>query len=164
MKPTKSIIFILGLALGLVTLMSSTCNTSGDDQPDPNCNGFAQATLTGYINDSYCFDSNPQYTYDEENQRLNFSSIVTINDIIYSCSVSVYPYTGTQSYSCDADNPGYVEFIVHGDNNEFYKSQSGTLSITKADANHLEASFNVTAKGYYSDETVNIVGSVMKVQ
>ncbi len=162
MKSTKSIIFILALMLGMVTFTSTTCNKT-DNPSEPDCAGYAQATATGNLSQSFCFDANPQYTYDEENQRLNFSAVTTVDGIVYSCDLSVYPYTGTQSYSCGADAPGYVELVIHGDENEYYKSQSGTLEITQADATHLTATFNVVTKGYNNGKTVNLTGSVSRV-
>jgi len=162
MKATKKMMIVLGLMLGLVTLMSSTCNNS-EDPPNPDCNGYIQATSTGIINNTFCFDSNPQYVYSEENQRVNFSAIVTIDEVVYSCNVSVYPFTGPNSYNCGPDNQGYVELVVHGNESEFYKSQSGTLTISRADATHLTATFDVTTKGYYNQETGSLKGSVIRV-
>ncbi len=160
MKIAKSIMMVLGLALGLLTLMSSQCNGT-DNPPDPDCSGYIQATATGNVNQSFCFDNFPQYVYDEENQRVSFSANVTVDGQMYACDLSVVPFVvGTQSYSCGQDDPGFVELIIHGDNQEFYKSQSGTLTITQADATHLKATFDVVTKGYNNGETVNLNGSV----
>ena len=151
---------LMGLALSFVTLMSSQCNGT-DNPPDPDCSGYIQATATGNVNQSFCFDDNPQYVYDEENERLNFSAIVTIDGVIYGCDVSVMPFApGTQNYACSFDDPGGVELILHGDNQEFYQSRSGSLTITEADATHLKATFDVVTKGYNNGETVNFKGSV----
>ena len=163
MFTTKRIIFAFGLLLGLVTLMGTTCNKE-DNPPDDNCTGYIQATASGYINQSFCFDSNPQYTFDEANELLNFSANVTIDGVTYSCDVSVSPYSGPNTYNCGSNNPGYVELILHGDESEYYKSQSGTVTVTQADATHFVATFTVEAKGYYNEQTVNISGSVMRVQ
>ena len=151
---------LMGLALSFVTLMSSQCNGT-DNPPDPDCSGYIQATATGNVNQSYCFDTNPQYVYDEENERVSFSATVTIEGVIYACDLSAVPFVaGTQNYSCGPDNPGFVELILHGENNEFYQSQSGSLTITEADATHLKATFNVVTKGYNNGKTVNLQGSV----
>ncbi len=163
MQTTKRVLFVLGLFFGLISLTATTCNKE-NNPPDDNCTGYVEATVTGYIDQSFCFVDNPQYTYSEENQMLNFSANVTVDGKTYSIDVSVNPYTGPQSYSCGMDNAGYVELVVHGDENEFYKAQSGTLEITQADASHLTATFNVSAKGYYNEQTVSLSGSVLKVQ
>ncbi len=156
----KRFLLMAGAVLMMVTLMSTTCSKT-DDPQNPDCSGYIQATATGNINQSYCFDDNPQYVYDEENERLNFSAIVTIDGVIYGCDVSVMPFTvGTQNYVCGFDVPGGVELILHGDNQEFYQSQSGSLTITEADATHLKATFNVVTKGYNNGKTVNLQGSV----
>ena len=160
----KKTLFLLGLMFGLMTLMSTTCNTEDDDPANPDCNGYAQMTATGYINNTFCFDDNPQFSYEEDNQLVIFSAIVTIDGIIYSCGITINDFTGTKSYTCGPDNPGYVELIIHGDENEFYKSQSGTLNVTQAGADDFVATFDVTAKGYYNGETVTLKGSVSRIK
>jgi hypothetical protein len=164
MKKIRKTVFLFGMILGIMTLMSTTCNTENDDPVTPECNGYMHMTVSGDISGDYCFTDNPQYTFDIENQRVNFSAVVTIDGVIYSGFVSVVPFTGAKSYECGGENPGYVEFVIHGDNNEFYKSQSGTINITQADDGHLTATFDVSAKGYYNEKSVTLKGSVMKVQ
>jgi len=163
MKTTKKVLVVLGLILGLATLMSSTCNNNSEDSPDPECDGYIQATSTGIINNTFCFDSSPEYIYNEADQRVNFNASVTIDEVSYICDVSVYPYTGAKSYDCAPDKPGYVELVIHGNESEFYKSQSGTLTITQADATHLKATFDVIIKGYYNQETASLKGTVFRV-
>ena len=163
MNTKKRIILSFGLLLGLVTLMGTTCNKE-NNPPDDNCTGYIQATASGFIEQSFCFDSSPQYTFDESNGILNFSANVTIDSVTYSCDVSVNPYSGPDTYNCGNENPGYVELILHGSNNEYYKSQSGTVTVTEADATHFKATFSVETKGYYNEQTVNISGSVLRIQ
>lgn len=150
---------LLGLAIGLITLMSSQCNN--DDPDDPaSCDGYAKATSSGFINADYCFNALVHYNY-EVDQSIMFSARQD-GEPIYACTINVHSFTGTGTYNCGTDEPGFVELVLHGDDNEFYKSQSGTVTITQFDDLHLEASFNVTAVGYYNEETINFTGSVMK--
>ena len=164
MKVFKKTLFLLTMFLGVMTLMSTTCNTENDDPVNPECNGYMQMSTNGFMSNSFCFDNFPQYTYDTENQRVTFSANVTIDGVTYSGDIAIVPFTGSKSYVCDKDNPGFVELIIHGDDNEFYQSQSGTINVTQADADHFVATFNVSAKGYNNGETVTIQGSVLKVK
>lgn len=69
------------------------------------------------------------------------------------------------TYNCGQGNPGFVELIyeaIDGNEQEFYKSQSGTLTITQVDANHFIGSFDVVALGYYGHESINFKGTFNK--
>ena len=158
MKFTKSIMMVLGLLLGLVTLMSSQCNST-DDPPNPECTGYAQASSSGYITDAYCFEQLVNFEY-AENEYVRFSANATDGDVTYTLWVNINPFSGTKSYTCGLDNPGYVELTIHGTDNEFYKSQSGTISVTQVDATHFVATINVELKGYYNEESVTLQGTV----
>ncbi len=164
MKTIKKTLFLLTMFLGIMTLMSTTCNSEDDDPANPECSGYMQMSVTGNISNDFCFVDNPQYTYDTENQRVTFMVNVTIDGVIYSGDIAIVPFTGPKSYVCDKDNPGFVELIIHGDDNEFYQSKSGTINVTQADADHFVATFNVSANGYNNGETVTIQGSVLKVK
>lgn len=154
----KKIMIVLGLMLGLITLMSSECNNS--DPVDPDCNGIVTATATGNVSGSFCFNKLSNYSF-VVNESVNLS--VSINDDSqYSCFVSVSPFNGAGTYNCGPDEPGYVELVQHGDGGDFYKSQSGTLTVTQVDDTHFVATFNVVTVGYYNEQTVNYSGSVNK--
>jgi hypothetical protein len=158
----KQSILLMGLFLTAISFMSSTCNTEDDNPPDPGCSGYAQMTVTGYINNTFCFDDNLQFSYEAENQLVVFSAIVTIDDAIYSCGITINDFTGEKSYACGLDKPGYIELVKHGNDNEYYKSQSGTVNVTKIDDTHFEATFNVEAKGYYNNKSVTLQGWAKK--
>lgn len=149
---------LLGLAMGLITLMSSQCNNSDPD--DPSCDGYAAAAASGFVNADFCFNALVHYNY-EADQSIMFSARQD-GEPIYACTINVHSFTGTGTYNCGPDAPGFVELVLHGDDSEFYKSKSGTVTITQFDDLHLEANFNVTAVGYYNEETINFSGSVMK--
>jgi hypothetical protein len=85
-------------------------------------------------------------------------------DSNYACDISVSPFTGAKSYNCGPNSPGYVELVIHGKNNEYYKAQSGTITVSQADVSHFKATFNVTTKGYNNGKTVNLQGSVLRVR
>lgn len=156
--------FVMGLLLGLITLMSSTCNK--EDQPsDPNqCNGFVSASSTGYLVANYCFDEITTYTY-VANSYVTLWAAQTGTE--YGMDLRLGSDGGTPlvpgTYKCGPGTFGFVELIFEGaTDNEFYKSTSGTLTITQVDANNFVGSFNVTAEGYYNKEVIQFTGSIAK--
>ena len=159
----KNIILIVSLTLGLVTLMSSTCNTTDDATPD--CAGPASATATGEIDQTFCFTNVTIDYYDPEN-RISVWGRTDNNVYGFDMSVSVTDgqtiTTGT--YNCGSDNPAFVELIMEdpsGDS-EFYKSQSGTVTITEASQTTFKATFDVTAVGYYNGKSIHFTGTINK--
>ena len=163
MKVSKIVLF-LSMALAFITLTSTTCNTS--DDPTPECNVVAAATSTDFIEQSFCFDNVTTYNYDptnyisfwarESNSNYGFDlSINAVNDQTIT--------TGT--YQCGSGNPGFVELIMEDINtgdSEFYKSQSGSITITAASETSFKASFDVVAKGYYNGESIHFTGTINK--
>ena len=152
----KKFMFFTGLLLALVTLMSSECNK---DATDPSCDGYASATATGEVSNTFCFDTLYQFNYDGESVSFGAGQTGVTH---YGMDFFISPCSGTGTYNCGIDQPGGLELIIHGDNNEFYKSQSGTITITKIDNSHVEATFDVVTAGYYNNKTVNLKGSVYR--
>ena len=154
----KKIMIVLGLAMGLITLMSSQCNDSEPDNPD--CVGIVSATASGNVNGNFCFDKIVEYNF-VANESVNLSVTKEI-ETKYSCFVSVIPFNGTGTYNCGNGEPGYVELVFHGEESEFYKPQSGTITVTQVDDTHFKATFDVVLAGYYNNKTVNFTGTVSK--
>lgn len=161
----KRFVFVFFIAIGLVSLMSTTC--SKDDQNDPNggtCTGSVSAKTTGNLTADYCFDVLVSYEY-VTNQSLSLVCRQD-GDPIYSCSISLNAsngnFTGPGTYNCGFDEVGYVELDIHGNDNEYYKAQSGTITITEVDETHFVGSFSVSTIGYYNGKTVSFTGTINK--
>ncbi len=150
------------VAVSLTTLMSTTCEK---DDTDPDiCNGIVTATASGDIEQTFCFDQLSTYTYEptnyitlwarEESTDIGFDIQVTAVN-----NQAVTPGT----YNCGSGEPGFVEFIIEdmeNPNGDFYKSQSGTITITQASESKFNATFNVVVVGYYDSKTANFSGTV----
>ncbi len=147
----------MALSIGLMTLMSTTCKK--DEPVAAGCDGVATATATGEIDQTFCFDVVTTYNYDPENY-ISFWARETSSDFGFDCSVNSengQPVTpGT--YQCGPGNTGFVELITAQDG-DFYKSISGTLTITSANETSITGSFSVVAKGYYNEKIINLSGS-----
>lgn len=162
---TKTIILLLGLSLGLITLMSSQCET---EEPLPECNGVAAASVSGDITVELCFDETIHFNWEDGN--LVYFVTNQNGDPIYSLTVDVNTYAedgisgllqlGT--YNCGPDDVGFVGLVVHGDNEGFYNSKSGTISITEMSETTFKATFNIVAEEYYSHNTINLTGTINK--
>jgi len=152
----KKLMFLVVVSLGVMILMSTTCKK--DDDP-AGCSGVASATATGEISQSFCFDVVTTYKYDPANY-ISFWARETSSDFGFDLSVyaqndqNVTPGT----YQCGPDNPGFVELITAMDG-DFYKSQSGTITISSANESSISGSFNVVAEGYYNKKTINFSGT-----
>ena len=157
-KPALLIVTIVALT----TLMSTTCNK--EEEPDPgNCTGYVSATASGAVSASICFDLLNSYNY---TPNTSVSLWARQTGSIYGFDISINPNDGsditTGTYQCGS-GPGFVELIVETEtDSEFYKSKEGTITVTKIDADHFEATFNVKAEGYYNKETINYSGTVIK--
>jgi len=149
---------------GLITLMSTTCNKEEDTDPG-TCNGYVSATITGDVTGNFCFTDLTTFTYQpnsyvtlwaRDGDKYGFDTrLSSAND------APLIPGT----YQCGSGEPGFVEFIYEtesGTDNEFYKSKSGTLTVTKVNETSFEGSFNVVAEGYYNKETINYSGTFKK--
>ncbi len=159
----RKIMFLLGLSLGLITLMSSQCET---EDPIPNCNGIATATATGNIEQTFCFDNVTTYNYDPTTS-ISFWARESTTDIGFDMSISAVNNQAITpgTYNCGSGEPGFVELILENltnGENEFYKSQSGTITLTQASESNFSATFNVVAVGYYNGKTINFTGTVDK--
>lgn len=159
MMKVRKWLLLISMSMVLTVFMSTTCEK---DDPDPNpggCNAYVTATSTGAISASYCFEVLVSYNY-TAGESLN---LVTRQDgeTIYGCTIQISSaFNGPGTYNCGFDDPAYIELILHGSDNEFYKAQSGTLTITQVDASHLTATFNVVTKGYYNQQSLNFTGTV----
>lgn len=154
----KNVVILLGLAIGLITLMSSQCN--GSDPVDPACNGIITATATGFVAESFCFDV--LVTYDYKGVDGIDITARQDGDVQYAFTIILYGYNGPGTYSLGPESHGFAEMIVHGAETEFYKVQSGSVSITEADETTMKATFDIVTTGYYNEENVNFTGSVDK--
>ncbi len=161
----KKIMFLLALSLGLITLMSSQCET---EEPTPNCNGDATANVSGDITVELCFDETIHFNW--EDGDLVYFVTNQNGDPIYSLTVDVNTYAedgisgllqpGT--YNCGSGDVGFVGLVVHGDNEGFYNSRSGTISITEMSETTFKATFNIVAEEFYSHNTINLIGTINK--
>jgi len=154
----KKIVIILGLVLGLITLMSSECNNS--DPVNPDCTGIIAATSTGFLAQDFCFDV--LVTYDFKGTDGLDITARQDGDLTYVFTINLWGYNGPDTYNISPDSHGFAEMVVHGDETEFYKVTSGTFTVTEADDNTLKGSFDISTVGYYNDETVNFKGTVDK--
>lgn len=153
----KRLLFFVAIGVGLTALMSTTCKKDEPDNPD-NCQGNSSATATGYLSSSFCFDVLTTYEFDP-NGELSFVSRQS-GEPEYALSFKIYDYQGLKTYNCGPDQEGYAELIVHGTDNEFYKAQSGTVTISEVSETSLKAKFSFVCKGYYNEESVNLIGNV----
>ncbi|MCF6171772.1 MAG: hypothetical protein L3J66_12405 [Bacteroidales bacterium] len=154
----KKMMIVLGLALGLITLMSSECNTS--DPVEPACGGFASATSTGFIAQSFCFDVLVTYDFNGT-EGFDFTARQE-GDVEYAFSINLWGYNGPGTYDISPESHGFAELIIHGDESEFYKVTSGSLTVTEADATTMKGTFDIVTVGFYNGETVNITGTIDK--
>lgn len=160
----KNLMLVIGLALGLMTLMSSTCNKEEDPADPNNCTGFVSASSTGYLAGNYCFDEITTYTYVANSYVTLWAAQIGTEygmDLRLGSDGGAPLVPGT--YNCGPGTFGFVELIFEGaTDNEFYKSTSGTLTITVVNETNFSGSFNVTAEGYYNKETIQFTGTVTK--
>jgi len=164
----KKLILLLTIALGLMTLMSTKCEKDDPDTPDPNtCNGIVGASASGNVTQNLCFDELLHFNY--ESGDLIYFGCRESGASVYSMTISVNTYAAggvsgllvPGTYGCSPDDPGFIELVVHGDeDNEFYKSQSGTITITQMSETIFKATFNVVTVGFYNEQTVNFSGTV----
>lgn len=154
---------VIGLALGLVTLMSSTCNKEEDPADPGQCSGYVSAVATGGINANFCFTTITTFTY-EPNNLVTLWARQADN---YGFDVSLYSDNQADlvpgTYTCGSGGFAFVELIFEDpadpSTNEFYKSQSGTLTVTQVNQNSFKGSFNVVAVGYYNGKSINFSGT-----
>jgi hypothetical protein len=159
MKTTKTF-YLSVLTVMFVFLLNASCqkddNTGGND----TCNGVISVKASGALDDNICFINSSDFGY-TENERVYLSA--SGNNQTYGFDVSVVAndgtFTGPGTYNCGQDQPGFVELVIHGNENEFYKSISGTITITEVDQNRFKGSFNVEAKGYYNQQGVTLSGT-----
>lgn len=161
----RKILLLIFVSIGLMTLMSTTCEKDDPDNPG-DCSGIASASATGEVNSTFCFDEQLHFNYEEGD--LIFFGCKQNGDPIYTLTVSVNTYgvngdpgllvPGT--YDCGADGAGYVEMDMHGEDNEFYKSKSGSVTITEMSESTFKATFNVITEGYNNGGIVTLSGTV----
>jgi hypothetical protein len=160
----KKLLFNFTLIAGLTILMSTTCKKDEPNDPSGNCDGYASANASGQISTSLCFNALVSYQYTAD-ESLSFVARQD-GDPTYSINIQMTSgngaFNGPGTYSCGFDAPGYVELDIHGSDDEFYKAQSGTITITTVDNTHFNATFNVVTVGYYNEKTVNLSGTVKK--
>ena len=144
----------------LAAMLSSTsCNKDDDetDEGNSSCNGYVSASISGAIDATICLDRYVSYI-NNSNETVTLT-VGETNSITYSMFIQARDnFGGTGTFSCGMNEKGYVELDIHGDNSEFYKSTSGTLTITKVDASSFEGKFDVTCKGYNNGKEVKLTG------
>lgn len=151
MKLKKTFLFMV-LIIGTVSLMlSSSCNK------DDDCGGYVTAKTSGALSSDFCFDRFVSYDY-YANDRVSLV-VGEESSMTYSFDLSVHDNTGTGTFQCGPGNPGFVEIVVHGSDNEFYQSQSGTITVSKVSDTGFEGSFDVDAVGYNNGKSVKISGT-----
>jgi len=155
----------LAISLGLIVFMSTTCDTSND--PAPSCNGVANITSTGTIDESFCYDQLSNFRYEEGDHIYFVASISEGSTYALGVDVNTYKLNGTSNllhtgtYNCGPDYPGSVALIVQGtDQNEYYSSTSGTISISQMSDNSFKATFDVSAVHNINNTTIQIKGEV----
>jgi len=159
----RKIMLLFVVAIGLTTLMSTQCET---EDPIPGCSGIATATTTGNVEVSLCFDEKIHFNY-EDGDLIYFVANQN-GDPIYSITIDVNTYAPDGisgllkpgNYNCGSDDVGYVGLVVHGDEDGFFNSKSGTITITEMSETTFKATFNVIAEEFYSHETINLSGTV----
>ena len=149
-------------AIGFVTLMSTTCAKEESNDPG-TCTGYVSAKASGDITTDLCFDELNSYNYVP---NTSVSLWARSSGSSYGFDISINPNDGSAitpgTYQCGSGF-GFVELIWEtDDDSEFYKSHSGTITVTKINADHFEATFNVVAIGYYNNKTINYSGTVKK--
>lgn len=162
----RRILLFVGVIIGMTILMSTKCEKDDDPDGPGSCTEVASASASGEISGNYCFDQQLHFNY-EAGDLIYFGAKQNGNPI-YTLTVSVNTYgIGGESgllvpgtYGCGQDDAGYVELIVHGETNEFYKSKSGSITITEMSDNTFKATFNVVTEGYNNGGAVNVSGTV----
>ncbi len=166
----KKTLQLMAIAVSSLLLMSTTCDKQNDG-PDI-CDGPAQITVSGEINNSYCFDEVANYQLNEEfnismdawsgsgGDLLNGATDLAMLYIrLGNSTINSSPGTGT--FECGGhDKPAFIQLGFHGTNDEFYNSVSGSINVTKLNQNEFSATFTVSASGVYSGESVSITGTV----
>jgi len=162
MKAKKILTFSVTILVASLMIVSACKKEDNGDNNNSDCNSYVSATSSGFVAQDFCFDQLVEYNF-----NAGQTVALTVNqqgDPIYSCMVQIGttndPFTGPGTYQCGGDEAGYVELIIHGTENEFYKTVSGTITVTEASENTFKATFNVTLKGYNNGETVTLNGTV----
>jgi len=164
---TKRIFQLVVIVLGAITLsMSTSCGKEKEEDPpvDPSftCSGVLGVEITGFMEKDICFDKAITYYYNDTMRVSLYSGLN--NDTKYNFDLAVtgnkdVKFTGPGTYNCGDKMPGFVELRVNGANNEFYKSQSGTITISKSSGNSFEGTFSVSALGSNNGKKVELKGS-----
>ncbi len=161
---------LFGIVLFAMTIIFISCekenNDEGNDNSNPpaGCTGVLSANATGSFSALYCFST--LYKYEVTDTTLNIIINGDVNGVTVSFNISIGGYgkpdfNGTGNYSCGgANDPCYFEVIYHGNNNEFYKCNGGSVSIVSYNAGSCSATFNVNTTGYYNQQGETFSGSV----
>lgn len=150
------------LLLASFILLVSACQKKDDPNEPAGCNGPGQVTVSGAVSGNYCLTEVTQYKYTDYVEinvvANNGAESVMLFVRVGSSGSGDTPVVGT--FQVGNDNPGFVQVGFHGSNEEFFNSVSGSVTITQMSATSFKATFNVTAKGYYNEQTVSATGSV----
>jgi len=161
----KKVIKYLAITLGLIVFMSTTCDTTND--PTPSCDGIANVTSTGTIDEVFCYDQLTDFYFEEGNQIHLVAVQSEGSTYAFGVDVNTYKLNGTPNllktgtYNCGPDYPGSVALIVQGtDQNEYYSSTSGTINISQMSNNSFKATFDVSAVHNVNNTSIHIKGEV----
>ena len=154
---TKKILFVITILFGFAIILTTSCakeEDNDDDEGTNSCSGYISVKATGEVNADYCLDKLLNYDATELN-------VTDKNDDTYNLFVKMIDGLKVGTFNCGSSyNGGYVELNFHGNNNEFYGSKSGTLTITRVDQNTLEGSFDVICNGYNNKKDVHLIGDI----
>lgn len=163
----------MAMMASALVLMSTTCEKQ-NDEPDI-CDGPAQISVSGEINDSYCFTEvanqsmGDQFTISMDawsgtggDLQNGATDLAMLGVYIGNSDLGIAPGTGT--FECGGnDKPAFIQLGFHGTNHEFYNSVSGSINVTKLNQNEFAATFTINATGVYSDNNVSITGTINKL-
>ncbi len=158
---TKFFLSVVGILFAVVISLTSCDIFDDEDNNDnSNCEGIISATATGYLTEDYCFTNLGEYTFKSGDRVIISAGNIDSVFCMVEVGTDSLPYTGPGTYKCGGNEAGYVELIYHTGNGEFYKPDSGSVTITSANSESINATFDVYLTGYYNKESINLKGTV----
>ncbi len=152
------IFFTVGLSMVFISLISTSCRKNDEPEKYYDCHGEISVKVSGLFNENICFKSGAEYTY-IENDSVDLSASGSRYGFHINITANDGTFTGTGTYDCGNGKPGFVELIIHDYDNEYYKSISGTITVSEIGQNNFKGSYNVKAKGYYNEQSVTLSGT-----
>ena len=144
------------LLLALLAGPLAACDSNGDDLDDgtfqAQVSGGAQAALRGQA--AFAVET-------EGGQTISAVGLVNTEDDEDAVFLVIDGQATAKTYSVAADNAGAI-LVLHGtgDDGDLYIAESGSITVTRADAGRLSGSFDVTAVPLFDeDDEVRLRGS-----